>query len=44
MRAEWYDMEQVRRLLAVYNARVDAVETDKSLLIELPPNLALVAN
>jgi hypothetical protein len=29
----------LRRLLETYNARVDAVETDKSLLIELPHNL-----
>jgi hypothetical protein len=28
-----------RRLLETYNRRVDAVETDKSLLIELPQNL-----
>ena len=28
-----------RRLLDVYNARVDAAETDKSLLIEIPHNL-----
>lgn len=28
-----------RRLLEVYNERVDRVETDKSLLIEIPRNL-----
>lgn len=28
-----------RRLLGVYNERVDAVELDKSMLIEVPPNL-----
>lgn len=28
-----------RRLLEIYNQRVDAVEIDKSLLIEIPPNL-----
>lgn len=28
-----------RRLLEIYNARVDAVELDKSLLIDIPPNL-----
>lgn len=31
--------QQVRRLFETYNARVDAVETDKSLMIEMPPNL-----
>jgi hypothetical protein len=29
----------LRRLLETYNQRVDAVETDKSILIEVPPNL-----
>jgi len=28
-----------RRLLETYNERVDAVELDKSMLIEIPPNL-----
>lgn len=28
-----------RRLLEMYNARVDAVELDKSLMIDIPPNL-----
>jgi hypothetical protein len=28
-----------RRLLEVYNQRVDSVETDKSMLIEIPKNL-----
>jgi hypothetical protein len=27
-------------LLAVYNKRVDAIEIDKSAMIEIPPNLA----
>ena len=27
-------------LLAVYNKRVDEVEIDKSVMIEIPPNLA----
>ena len=30
----------LRRLIEAYNERVDAVEHDKSLLIEIPPNLA----
>ena len=38
-----FDGEQLksdfRRLLETYNARVDAVELDKSLLIDIPPNL-----
>lgn len=29
----------LRRLIEIYNERIDAVETDKSLMIELPPNL-----
>ncbi len=28
-----------RSLLKIYNERVDAVETDKSVLVEVPPNL-----
>lgn len=32
-------IRQLRRLLEVYNMRVDAVETDKSMLIDLPPGL-----
>ena len=28
-----------RRLLETYNERVDAIEVDKSLLIEIPPSL-----
>lgn len=28
-----------RRLLDLYNSRVDSIESDKSLLIEIPPNL-----
>lgn len=28
-----------RSLLQIYNARVDAIETDKSVLVEIPPNL-----
>lgn len=28
-----------RRLLEVYNERVDAVETDKSMMIDIPPAL-----
>lgn len=31
----------LRSLLEIYNKRVDAVENDKSLLIEIPPNLFL---
>lgn len=31
---------QLRQLLDTYNRRVDAIESDKSLLIELPSNLA----
>ncbi|MBZ5512088.1 MAG: DUF4928 family protein [Acidobacteriia bacterium] len=31
--------EQLRSLLVAYNVRVDAVENDKSLLIDIPPNL-----
>jgi hypothetical protein len=31
---------QIRRLLEVYNERVDAIEVDKSLLIEVPRTLA----
>jgi hypothetical protein len=30
----------LRRLLETYNQRVDAIEIDKSLLIEMPHNLA----
>jgi hypothetical protein len=30
---------QFRRLLEVYNERVDAVEIDKSMLIQVPANL-----
>ncbi len=29
----------LRDLLQTYNSRVDAIEPDKSLLIEIPPNL-----
>ncbi len=32
-------IRQFRRLLEVYNMRVDAVETDKSMMIDLPPGL-----
>ncbi|MGH9690037.1 MAG: DUF4928 family protein, partial [Candidatus Acidiferrales bacterium] len=32
--------ERFRRLLELYNHRVNEVESDKSMLIELPPNLA----
>lgn len=35
--------EQLAALLILYNARADAVETNKSLLIELPPPLQAVA-
>ena len=28
-----------RRLLEIYNRRVDAIELDKSLMIEIPPHL-----
>ena len=31
--------DEFRRLLEMYNERVDAIENDKSLLIEIPPNL-----
>ncbi len=31
---------QLRQLVETYNRRVDAIELDKSLLMELPPNLA----
>lgn len=31
--------QEFRRLFDTYNRRVDAIETDKSLLIEIPPNL-----
>jgi hypothetical protein len=30
----------LRRLLETYNARVDAVEADKSMMVEIPRNLA----
>ncbi len=30
---------EFRQLFDIYNKRVDAIETDKSLLIEIPPNL-----
>lgn len=30
---------QFRRLLETYNQRVDKVQEDKSLLVEIPPNL-----
>lgn len=32
-------MSGLRRLLETYNERVDAVETDKSLMIDIPKNL-----
>ena len=32
--------QQLRTLLEAYNSRVDKVETDKSMLIEIPRNLA----
>ncbi len=32
--------DELRALLETSNRRVDAVENDKSLLIEFPPNLA----
>jgi hypothetical protein len=32
---------QIRQLLETYNRRVDAIETDKSLLIEFPPNITV---
>lgn len=35
--------EQLTALLILYNARADAVETNKSLLIELPPPLQAIA-
>lgn len=31
---------QLRQLIALYNRRVDLIERDKSLLMEMPPNLA----
>jgi hypothetical protein len=31
---------EFRRLLETYNQRVDAVDTNKSLMVEIPPNLA----
>ena len=30
---------QIKELVKIYNRRVDEVETDKSLMIELPTNL-----
>ena len=30
---------EFRQLFDIYNARVDAIETDKSFMIEIPPNL-----
>jgi hypothetical protein len=35
--------KQLFELLRIYNERVDAVELDKSMLIELPPQLAKFA-
>ncbi|MDQ2899052.1 MAG: DUF4928 family protein [Acidobacteriota bacterium] len=32
-------LNQFRRLLEVYNARVDAIEMDKSMKMEIPPTL-----
>jgi len=32
-------MKEFRRLLETYNERVDAVETNKSMMIEIPVNL-----
>jgi hypothetical protein len=33
-------IRQFRLLVGMYNQRVDVVETDKSMLIEVPPTLA----
>ena len=32
--------EQFKQLLSIYNRRVDATETNKSIMIEMPPNLS----
>jgi hypothetical protein len=31
------------QLLVTYNERVEAIEVDKSVMIEIPPNLAAIA-
>lgn len=36
--------KRIYELLVTYNARVDAIEADKSLMVDVPDNLALSAN